>query len=266
VFKDFISCEFYFESMGINSLRERLYNGEAVIGTFQIIESVMVAEMTGIAGFDFTILDQEHGPLTAQTSLPLCMATECGGASPIIRVRSNSPGEIQRALDIGASGVEIPHIETEADARAAASAARFAPQGERGLSPYLRAGEYTGGDQYMKTQNEERTVIIHIEGQEGIENFSDILSVEGIDVIFIGPYDLSQSLGIPGQVHDDQMVNTMEDLCDRAKEAGKIVGTYVDDPRTAQQWIESGVQFIGVYVDAAILCEAFEEVVSTARD
>jgi len=252
--------------MGTNTLRERLFNGETVIGTFQIIGSPMVAEMTGIAGFDFTILDQEHGPLTAQTALPLCMAAECGGASPIIRVRSNSPGEIQRALDIGASGVEIPRIETGADARAAANAARFAPQGERGLSPYLRAGEYTGGDQYMKTQNEERTVIIHVEGQAGIENFSDILAVEGIDVIFIGPYDLSQSLGIPGQVHDDRMVDTMEDLCDRAAKAGKIVGTYVDDPRTAQQWIESGVQYIGIYVDVAILCEAFEKIASAASD
>lgn len=243
-------------------LRESLENGETAIGTFQIIESPMVAEMLGLAGLDFTILDQEHGPLTAETCVGLCMAAERGGADPIVRVRSNSEAEIQRALDIGASGVEIPQIETLADAQEAANAARFDPIGERGLSPYVRAGDYVGGDDYTDRQNAETTVIIHIEGERGVENIDDIMGVEGIDVLFLGPYDLSQSIGIPGQVRDSRVEDLMSEVCDRAAEENMIVGTYADDPEMAERWIDVGVQYVAVAVDATI----FQRAMTDLRD
>lgn len=239
------------------TLRERLEAGETTVGTFQIIDSPMVAEVAGLAGNDFVILDQEHGPLTAETSVGLCAAAERGGASPVVRVRENSEAEIQRALDIGASGVEIPQIETRDDAEAAANAARFDPVGARGLSPYVRAGGYKGDQAYTGRQNEDTTVIVHIEGETGVENVEEIMAVDGIDVLFLGPYDLSQSLGIPGQVRDDRVEELMSEVCDRAAEAGKIVGTYADDAEMAQQWIDVGVQYVAVYVDAPTLLDAF---------
>lgn len=243
-------------------LRQQLESGETVVGTFQSIDSVIVAETAGLAGFDFTILDQEHGPLTAESSLSLCAATENGGASPVVRVRENAPAEIQRALDIGAAGVEIPQIETRDDAEAAVAAARFDPTGERGLSPYVRAGGYDGSDDYTTEQNESTLVIVHVEGERGLDNLDEILAVDGINVVFLGPYDLSQSLGIPGQVTDDCVEETMEDVCRRARDAGKIVGTYADTPELAEQWIDAGVQFVAVSVDATILKGAFEDVAS----
>jgi 4-hydroxy-2-oxoheptanedioate aldolase len=247
--------------MPAQSFRDRLLNGETLIGPFQMIDSPAVAEIAGIAGYDFTILDQEHGPLTAETTLGLCAAAERGGASPVVRVRANDPPEIQRALDVGADAVEIPQIESLADAEAAVSAARFDPRGDRGLSPYVRAGGYKGGAEYTDKQNEHVTVIVHVEGQAGVEAYDDIVAVEGLDVVFLGPYDLSQSLGIPGQVHDDRVTEQMEDLCDRAEAAGTVVGTYADDPAMANRWIDAGAQFVAIYVDAPTLVGAYRDTI-----
>lgn len=247
--------------MPTHTLRDRLHNGETSIGTIQIIDSPQVSEAIGVAGMDFTIFDQEHGPLTAETSLAMSAAAQVGGAEPIVRVRTNAEHEIQRGLDIGSAGVMIPQVETRADAESAVNAARFAPLGERGLSQYVRAGDYVGGDTYTKTQNEEITLIVQIEGQRGVENIQEIVSVEGIDVVFLGPYDLSSSLGIPGQVHAAEVRDLMVDVCDGASEAGTVVGTFADDTEMAQQWIEAGVQFVAIGVPAAHLTRELESVV-----
>lgn len=244
------------------TLRERLKQGETVLGTFQFMRSPMATEALGLAGLDFVIIDQEHGPLSAERSLQMCYAAENGGTCPVVRVRRNDEAEVQRALDIGASGVEIPQIETKADAQDAVNASRFAPLGERGLTPYVRAGKYTGGPQYTEKQNEKVTLIIHIEGTKGVENLDEILSVEGIDVIFIGPYDLSQSLGIPGQVMHESVKEMMKSVCKRASEAGKLVGTFAETPETAQQWIDIGVQYVGYKVDVTILLRQYESLMT----
>lgn len=242
-----------------HTLRERLADGETVLGTFQSIPSPVVAEIVALAGMDFVVLDQEHGPLTAESALTCCLAAERAGASPVVRVRANAEGEIQRALDVGADAVEVPQVETREDAAAAAAAARFAPVGARGLSPYVRAGDYDGGDAYTDQQNERTTLIVHVEGERGVENLDDIVSVDGIDVVFLGPYDLSQSLGIAGQVRDERVESVMADAVERVAEAGKHVGTYADDPAMARRWIDVGVQFVALYADAPLLLEAFTD-------
>lgn len=249
--------------MESKTLRHRLLNGEETVGTFQTIDSPIVAEIIGNAGMDFVILDQEHGPLTAETCLGLCTAVERGGASPVVRVRSNTEAEIQRALDIGAAGVEVPQVETKTDAEQAVNAARFAPTGERGLSPYVRAGAYDGGPQYTEIQNEETAVIVHIEGERGIENLDDIMAIDGIDVLFLGPYDLSQSLGIPGEVDDDRVEELMAEVCERADDADIVVGTYADDVAMAERWREAGAQYVAIGVDAPIFSRAVETLVDS---
>ena len=241
------------------TFRQRLYDGEVTVGTFQVIDSPVVSEAIGLSGMDFTIIDQEHGPLTAESSLAMCAAAAQGGAAPIVRVRENTEGEIQRALDVGAAGVEIPQIETREDAEAAVEHARFSPLGSRGLSPYTRAAGYDGGPDYTDRQNEEVTVIVHIEGERGVENLDEIMGVEGIDVLFLGPYDMSQSIGIPGQVRDERVEALMDEVCERAGEAGKIVGTFADDPEMAHRWIDVGAQYIAVLEDAPFLMRALSD-------
>jgi len=231
-----------------------------------MLDSPMAAEIAGLAGLDFTILDQEHGPLTAETCLAMCAAAEGAGAAPIVRVRSNSEAEIQRALDIGAAGVEIPKVETVADAEAAVDHARFDSLGSRGLSPYVRAGGYTGSEDYTDRQNAETAVIVHIEGEQGVENLDDIVAVEGIDVLFVGPYDISQSVGIPGQVRDERVGDLMAEVCDRARAAGTVVGTYADDPAMARRWVDAGAQYVAVSVDARALTRGLEDLAAAVRD
>jgi len=209
---------------------------------------------------DFVVFDQEHGPLTAETTLAMAAAAERSGASPLVRVRENSPSEIQRALDIGAS-VQVPQIESAADAEAVVSAARFDPLGERGLSQYVRASDYVGSERYTEQQNDEQTVVLQVEGKAGVENIDDIAAVNGFDVVFLGPYDLSQSFGVPGQVRHEKVKEAMELVVERVEEAGKAVGTFADDPETARHWTELGVQYVMLSVDAPIFVRALRELV-----
>lgn len=246
--------------MTTRSLRERLDSGETVIGTFQLINSPVVTEAAGFAGLDFVVLDQEHGPLTADDCQILATAADAGDTQPIIRVRENAGSEIQRALDVGAAGVQIPQVETEETAREAVEAARFGPIGERGFSPYVRAGGYVGSADYTDEQNENVAVIVQIEGERGVDNIDAIMDVEGIDVLFLGPYDLSQSLRIPGQIHDERVEELMEDACERANARDVTIGAYADDPEMANRWIDAGVQYVTIKVDAPLLHQRFEQV------
>ena len=241
--------------MANTTFRTRLLNGETVVGTFQLLDSAMVSEMIGVAGMDFVVYDQEHGPLGAETTLELAAAAQNRGVAPIVRVRSNEEAEIQRALDIGSAGVQVPQVETEADARAAVDAARFDPLGSRGLSQYVRAGDYWGSDTYTEDQNEDVVLIVQVEGERGVENIEDILAVDGIDAVFLGPYDLSQSLGIPGQVTHERVEALMEDVCERAAEAGVAVGAFADTPEIANRWIDAGVQYVTLGVEAGLFTE-----------
>jgi 4-hydroxy-2-oxoheptanedioate aldolase len=241
------------------TLRDRLLDGETVRGTFQIADSPTVSETVGFADLDFVILDQEHGPLTAETTHACVAAAQAAGTEPVVRVRRNDPAEIQRALDIGSAGVQIPQVESRADAEAAAAAARFDPVGERGLSPYVRAGEYVGGEGYTDEQNEAAAVIVHIEGEAALDEIAAIATVEGIDVLFLGPYDLSQSLGIPGQVRDQRVEELMSEVCDAAAEAGTVVGTYADDTAMAERWVEAGAAYVAVGVCATFLTRRLAE-------
>lgn len=247
--------------MVAQSLRTRLASGDVVIGSFQSIDSPMVSEIMARAGMDFVLVDQEHGPLSARETMTCCMAAQQAGAASVVRVRENAESEIQRALDVGADAVEIPQVATLEDARAAVAAARFDPIGERGLNPYVRAGGYDGGPEYTNRQNEEVVVIVHIEGEKGVVNLDDILDTAGIDVLFLGPYDLSQSIGIPGQVRDPRVEELMEEVCERAAKAGKVVGTYADDPEMAYRWIDVGAQYVAISVDAPVLLGAYTELV-----
>lgn len=235
-----------------NSIRQRLTEGEVAVGTLQILDSAMVSEMIGVAGMDFVVYDQEHGPLTAETTLDLSAAAQNAGVAPIVRVRANQEAEIQRALDIGAAGVQVPQIETRADAEVAVEAARFDPLGSRGLSQYVRAGEYVGSETYTDDQNERTLLVVQVEGERGVENIDEILAVEGIDVVFLGPYDLSQSLGIPGQVTHKRVEELMGHVCDRAAETDTVVGAFADSADIANKWVGAGVQYVAIGVEAAL--------------
>lgn len=249
-----------------NQLKRKLKQGEFALGLFVNCAYPAFMEICGHAGFDFAIIDMEHGPLHTLGAEDLCRAADCVGLAPIIRIRKNDGPQIQRALDIGSAGIQVPQIETKADAEAVVRGAKYSPIGSRGLSFNTRAGNYTAAGTNITDQlNEESLVVVHVEGTRGIENLEEIVSVPHIDVIFLGPYDLSQSLGIPGQVRDPRVIDLMKSAVQTIRNAGKAAGTFADNPETAKQWRDAGVQYVALGVDVAIFLRACEALVKAVR-
>lgn len=249
-----------------NQLKEKLKQGEVVLGAFINCAYPAFIEICGYAGFDFAVIDLEHSPLHTLAAEDLCRAADCVGLSPIIRVRKNDAPQIQRALDIGSAGVQVPQIETIADAQAVVRAAKYSPLGARGLSFYTRAGVYTAaGTQITEELNEQSLVVVHIEGDRAIKNIAEIVSVPHIDVVFLGPYDLSQSLGIPGQVQDPRVIELMKIGVNSIRNAGKAAGTFADTPEMAKQWIDAGVQYVALGVDVGIFLRACQALIRQVR-
>ncbi len=250
-----------------NTLKAKLAGGEVVYGPFMNCSYGAFIEVVGLAGFDFAIIDSEHGPLSMETAEDLCRAGQGAGLAPIVRVRANEPSLIQRALDIGSAGVQVPQIETRADAEAVVRSAKYAPLGARGLSYYTRAGNYVlgGTEGVTDALNREQIVIVHVEGVRGLENLDEILEVEGIDVVFLGPYDLSQSFGIPGQVNDPRVIRGMEEATAKIRAAHKWAGTFAADAPTAARWVDAGVQYISLGVDVGIFGAACQALLAQVK-
>lgn len=252
--------------MSDNKLKAKLNNGEIALGPFVNLSSGALIEIAAYAGFDFVILDTEHGPLDILTAENLCRVAQGTGITPIVRIRENDPAQILRALDIGAGGVQVPQICTKADAEAVVHAAKYAPLGMRGVSPYTRAARYfADGARIFERLNAESMVLIHLEGVEGLENLEEIISVPGLDVIFLGPYDLSQSLGIPGQVSDPRVVDRMREAAEQINAAGLTVGTFADGPEAARRWIDAGVRYVSLSVDTGIYLHGCRSMVQGVR-
>jgi len=256
----------YYGLMGKNHVKQKLQTGEVVIGPFMNCAYPAFIEICGHAGFDFAVIDMEHGALHTLAAEDLCRAADCVGLDAIVRVRKNDPPQIQRALDIGSAGVQVPQIETKTEAEAVIRSAKYYPLGSRGLSLNTRAGMYTAaGTEIIDKLNAESLVVVHVEGKRGVDNIEEIVSVPHIDVVFLGPYDLSQSLGIPGQVNDTRVVELMKQCVTKIRNAHKAVGTFADNPEMAKLWIDAGVQYIALGVDVAIFLRACQALVKAVR-
>lgn len=251
-----------------NHLKRALNEGKVVFGPFMKFTDPAAVEVMGFAGFDFVIIDEEHGPISMESAQNMIRAAESVNITPIIRVGNNDEDLILRALDIGAQGIEIPQINSRSDAVRAVKSVKYSPQGERGLCRYVRAANYSSMDkfEYFKSANDETMIIAHIEGVEGINNLNEILSVSGIDVIFIGPYDLSQSLGIPGEVNHSLVVEKMKEVISKCNKKKIAVGTFADDIETARAWVSLGVQYMAFSVDVGILYNISKTIVNKLKN
>ena len=243
------------------NIKERLKNKGRVLGVWNSISSPSLSNVIASSGVDFVIIDAEHGPINMETAEDMVRAVEVGGSVPIIRVPSNEDYLILRALDIGAHGVQIPHISSAAEADIAVKSARYYPEGKRGFSPFTRAGNYgKDAERYTDRANKKTLVVLNVEGKEGIENVEDIVSISGIDVIFIGPYDLSQSLGIPGKVRDKKVLEAIRRCVKIADKKGIACGSFACDREYLNMLIESGVRYLTYMVDTAVIISAYREI------
>jgi 4-hydroxy-2-oxoheptanedioate aldolase len=241
----------------LKDLRTMWRKGTPTYGPFVQLNSPGICEILGHAGFDFCIIDMEHGVIHVDTAENMVRASNAAGIVPIIRVAFNKPELISQALNTGASGVHIPHVSTPKEAEEAVWASKFFPLGGRGVCPFVRAARYSADKTiYYNKANTETMVIVAIEGTEGIKNLSEILKVKGIDVIFVGPYDLSQSLGVPGQVTHQKVLDKVREIAALSKKAGVALGMFIETPDAAKEWVKQGVLYCCLDVDAAILLKA----------
>jgi 4-hydroxy-2-oxoheptanedioate aldolase len=236
------------------------------LGTFLKITDPAVIEIAALAGLDFVIIDMEHGPYGFESVQNMVRAANCRGIKAIIRVGILSSIEIQRALDTGCDGIQVPQINNSKDAEACVKYAKFFPAGERGMCRFVRAANYSATDkrEYFEKANE-KLVIVHIEGNEGIANLESIMQVEGIDIYFLGPYDLSQSCGKPGEIKDPEVVYKMLSAVETARKKNKFIGTFTDSIEDIKFWREKGVKYIAHSVDTGILKDALENIVNTKK-
>ncbi|MCC6859035.1 MAG: hypothetical protein IT158_10755 [Bryobacterales bacterium] len=250
-----------------NSLKLKLREREFVVGTFLEIPAPQIVELLGLAGFDFVVIDREHGSIDLGQTEDLIRASLSTGISPMVRVAQCDPVAIRQPLDMGAAGVHVPQIGSAAAAEAAIRAALFHPKGDRGLQPYVRGASYRSVpvSEYVCSANEDTAMVMHLEGKECLEELDSILALPGLDVPFIGPYDLSHSLGVPGEIRHPSVRAAVEQLVQRARAAGKRVGIYCDDAATAAEWKALGVSYLAVGLDAGMLLQAARAVVSALR-
>ena len=252
----------------MHTLRDRLTRGMVCSGPFLKIPDPVVTELAGLAGFDFVVIDLEHSPFSMETTVGMVRAASARGIAAIVRVTDNAAPELSRALDTGATGVIVPHVTEPEDAVAVVDRTRFHPVGSRGMDVYARAAGWghLDRDTYMRAANEETIVGVMVEGAGAVDHLDAIASVEGLDLLFIGPYDLSQSLGIPGQVTHPEVVGRIESAVKIAQSHDRVLGLYVDDVEAAERYSALGVQFIGMSNDADILRQAFCEIVASTGD
>jgi len=232
-----------------NNVKEKLAEGKLVIGSFVYIPSAKLTEIISLINYDFVVIDTEHGPIDTETAEDMVRAAEWAGVTPIIRVAHNTPHLILRALDTGALGVHVPEINDLEGATTLVTSVKYSPQGDRGLAG-TRASKYgMKGSlaEYTSAANHATMAIAHIENVKAIENLEDLLSVDGIDVYFIGPTDLSNSLNIPGQTKDPLVVDLVEQTIKRIVAAGKTAGCITTDVQTARQYIDLGVRYLATH-------------------
>lgn len=225
-----------------NTAKRKLASGAPVTVVASSYTSPGLVELLGRMGFDAIFIDCEHGPAGWEDVENMVRAAELTNVTPIVRVQSNDPSTITRALDRGAGGVQVPHINTRAEAEAAVRSAKFEPIGHRGYAGGRAALGVTGN--FTVHANDETMVIAMLEEVEALKNLDDILKVGHIDVFFIAPGDLAQSMGFPGQVNHPEVQAAVEAAVRRTRAAGRAAGVLTTNGASVRKFLDLGALFL----------------------
>ncbi|MHB1130942.1 MAG: HpcH/HpaI aldolase family protein [Chloroflexota bacterium] len=248
------------------ALMKLLQFGPHAVGTFTAMPSPSVAEVLALAGFDFLVVDLEHGPISFETAENMLRAADAVKVPCIVRVPDAQPATIMRALDIGAAGVQVPLIETAEQARQVVAAVKYQPEGRRGLA-LARAARYSavGPANYFSRANAETIVVVQCETTTAVQNLPEILAVPGVDVVFVGPYDLSQSLGQPGQVNMPEVQAAISEALRTIIASPLTAGSHALSPAHARLLIQSGVRYVTLGTDYLYLLHGCRNSLADAR-
>lgn len=245
----------------MNPIKEKLDKGLAVIGTWMQLPSGNVAEIVSRAGFDFCIADVEHTEITNRDCVEIFRGLS-GGCVPGVRVSSNDVMSIRKPVDLGAKIVIVPLVNNKEEAERAVKSAKYPSEGIRGFA-FCRANTWGADfDEYVKVANEEILVFTMVESVDAVNNIDEILSVDGLDGVLIGPYDLSGSFGIVGQTDSVCIKESINKVVSACKKHGKIAGQHIVNPSKEKldEAIEQGYRFIPVGIDALYMYNAMKEI------
>jgi 4-hydroxy-2-oxoheptanedioate aldolase len=247
-------------------LRTRILAGETLFGTFLGLGSPTAAEICGRAGFDWVIIDLEHGAAHESELLTSVYAVGSTPATALVRPRSADRLRIGRVLDLGAHGVMIPRIDLPEQAAEAISFMRYPPDGTRGLALSTRgAGLGELGHTDVRAINDQIVGIIQIESPSAVEHAAEIAAIDGVDVLFVGPADLSHSMGIPGQFDEPRFLDAIERVVGAAEGAGKAAGILLFNMAVLPRHLELGFRFIGLGSDGSFVADGARAALAHAR-
>ena len=249
------------------SLKQKLKAGVRTIGSWVSLGHPAVAEIMANAGFDWIVVDLEHSTISIEQAGELIRIIDLAGAVPLVRLTSNDNNQIKRVMDAGALGIIVPMVNSVEDAKTAIAATQYAPQGNRGVG-LARAQKYGAGFyEYLKWQREETVVIVQIEHVSAIEQLDKILAIPDVDGFIVGPYDLSCSMGIPGEFEHPDFVKIMKLIKEQGEMSGKPGGLHIVEPdkEKLQQAIIEGYLFIAYSVDIRILDSVCREGLNSVR-
>ena len=232
-----------------NATKEKLKVGQAAIGFRMDFTSPYIVEVLGSIGFDFVYFDLEHGPMSEESCQEMIRAAELVSLTPLVRVPTNDPGVTARFLDCGAMGIIFPHCNTKQDVQVAVKAVKYPPEGERGIGGRSLSLSAMPTADYVREANKETMVIAMIEEVAALNNLPDILTVDGLDVLWVGRLDFSLSSGIAGQVNDPVIQNAVSRIITEGRAAGKAVGVgaiNIDEPDSVRNFRQQGAQFFAL--------------------
>ncbi len=236
-----------------NEFKRALARRDLQIGLWSTLCSNIGAEILAHAGFDWVLLDTEHSPNELPGLVSQLQAMGRGTASAVVRAAWNDTVLIKRILDIGAQSILLPYVQTEQEARRAVQAVRYPPRGVRGVSGSSRASQYGRIKDYLKRADEEVCLLVQIETRSALDQLEAIAGVEGIDGVFIGPADLSASMGHLGQIQHPETQAALQDAARRLAGIGKSAGILTTVESDARRYMEWGYNFVAVGIDTGLL-------------
>jgi 4-hydroxy-2-oxoheptanedioate aldolase len=228
-----------------NATKAKLASGQPVFGCFLRYAEPSLAEYVALLGWDFLVFDGEHGTLQPRDLEDLCRALELRGVTPLARVTTNQPHIILRFLDSGIHGVHVPWVNTPQGVEQAVRSVKYAPRGQRGLAG-TRASEWGLSEPlgaYVERANRETMVVVHIETQDAVDAIEEYVAIDGVDVLFLGPTDLSQSLGHPGNPGHPDVIAAMERVARVVVPSDKVLGIYAGTAAMTREWLERGARY-----------------------
>jgi 4-hydroxy-2-oxoheptanedioate aldolase len=248
-----------------NPVKDRLANGGSVLGTWMQIPSPDLANVIASTGLDFVTIDMEHGAHSLETAATMLYAIESAGCHGMVRLGRDDATDIPRICDSGCQSILVAQCQSGAEADRIVRAMLYPPDGDRGLAPFTRLHGYSAEDLETKLYDANRRQLagVLVEDREGLRNLDDIVETAGLDLVYLGIYDLSQSLGLAGQVDHPDVVDTVREAVETINASGLAAGAVARDAAHLVWLLDAGFRYVSYLCDTAIIAEGFRGVRST---